>query len=142
MSYDTWKLATPEYCEPIEEDDVDPNACLQRFLDALDDGDSHEAYDAHQDLTLWLKGGGSQPYWSEEGRKAFSEFTRLPRFTSMGSYPLLYSDGGAWFCHCCASLAGLAETDADVHYEGEPYVCDRCGEDVESAYGFDEASVN
>jgi len=70
---------------------------------------------------------------------------RLPAFTSVGGYPLVYlaADGGC-LCATCATSDGQTHDDSDpqwhlvgcdVHWEGEPLTCDHCGDDIESAYG-------
>lgn len=90
-------------------------------------------------------------------RKALSmEVCRKPldAFAWPGGYPLVYvfADGGT----CCADCAneniddidadmrggrrwnshgGWALGAVDVHWEGEPEVCDHCGKEIESAYG-------
>lgn len=46
---------------------MDPNACLQRFVDAIADGDFAEARDAQSDLLGWLARGGFAPDWGGHG---------------------------------------------------------------------------
>lgn len=77
----------------------------------------------------------------------------LPAYAWPGGYPVTYlcADGGT-LCPACAngengSLASESlDPDCpddnqwrlvgqDIHYEGEPIVCDHCGASVESAYG-------
>jgi hypothetical protein len=117
---------------------VDPNACLERFLNALSDGDYREAFEARRELANWLKNGGFAPDWTPESRSAFDNFRTLPAFTPLGSYPLLYVHLGEGLCACCATSVGLSEHDADVLWEGNGYDCDQCGETVESAYGSED----
>jgi hypothetical protein len=115
---------------------LDPNACLKRFLDALEDADASEAYEAHLDLSVWLDRGGFEPA-DREGLAKFRAWVRLPKYTSVGCYPLLYARpaGGEFVCAVCASSEGIEQWAGDVHWEGEPYDCDECGDPVESAYG-------
>lgn len=114
---------------------MDPNACLERFLEALALRDFREASEARCDLTEWLAKGGFAPAWTPEQKEAFDTFKTLPRYTSLGSYPLLYIHLGEGLCHCCATSVGCTEADADVLWEGLGYDCDQCGETIESAYG-------
>lgn len=76
----------------------------------------------------------------------------LPSYAWPGGYPIYYTfkDGGI----CCPDCAngkngseakeghdGSNEDDQwqivsqDVHWEGEPMICDHCGKQIESAYG-------
>jgi hypothetical protein len=73
---------------------------------------------------------------------------RLSTWAWPGGYPIYYicADGGC-LCPACAngdgdSIASPDQDDpqwqvigAEVHWEGEPIVCDHCGKLVESAYG-------
>ncbi len=120
---------------------MDPNACLQRFLGALEDNDAHEAWDAHLDLSVWLSRGGFEPS-DEAGMVTFRAFKRLDKYTSVGSYPLIYvrPAGGEYVCACCASAEGIEPFAGDVLWEGEGYECDECGEVIESAYGSAEVA--
>lgn len=80
--------------------------------------------------------------WKEELKRGY-----LAAFTSSGCYPLVYmSDTGTTLCaECCEkeirggwwAVRGHSErvTMRDVHWEGDPIVCDGCNEDIESAYG-------
>jgi hypothetical protein len=45
---------------------MDPDACLERMLSALDDNDPAEARDACSDLLSWLVGGGFAPSISKK----------------------------------------------------------------------------
>jgi hypothetical protein len=69
----------------------------------------------------------------------------LASHTSLGSYPLVYlTADSSCLCAKCANSEGQT-TDpserstflvaADVHWEGDPEVCDACGAEIESAYG-------
>lgn len=75
---------------------------------------------------------------------------KLPAYTSVGGYPLLYicADGGA-LCPECANAeitqidearkerysSGWKVVGADVYYEGSVCYCDNCNRGIESAYG-------
>lgn len=62
--------------------------------------------------------------------------TQLPKFTSIGCYPLFYrGKHDAILCADCAPREGLTELDAHVYWEGQPLECDNCGSIIESAYG-------
>lgn len=78
----------------------------------------------------------------------------LPAYAWPGGYPIYYlcADGGI-LCPACAngengSLAADETLDPDcpdddqwrivaqdIHWEGQPLVCDHCGKKIESAYG-------
>jgi hypothetical protein len=80
-----------------------------------------------------------------------------PAFAWPGGYPIYYlaADNGC-FCPDCAngkngSLCQFPTLDPecpddrqwrivgqDVHWEGEPIICDNCGAAIESAYGIPE----
>jgi hypothetical protein len=51
---------------------MDPNACLQRYRDAMEDGEIDEARDAAEDLGQWLRMGGFEPDWKEGERALFA----------------------------------------------------------------------
>jgi len=53
---------------------MDPNATLQRFIEALISGDRQDAREAHQDLTEWLARGGFEPKAWKKHRKMFQAF--------------------------------------------------------------------
>jgi len=40
---------------------MDPNACLERLLDAVETNDSEEAVEAARDLLGWMARGGAPP---------------------------------------------------------------------------------
>lgn len=50
---------------------MDPNACYQRWLDALEEDNNEEAAEAHRDLTAWLASDGLQPNWTGAERMEF-----------------------------------------------------------------------
>lgn len=74
---------------------------------------------------------------------------KLPAYAWPGGYPLFYlfADGGLCCPDCANGRNGSeAQTDdpddkqwhivaCDVHWEGEPIICDHCNGEIESAYG-------
>jgi hypothetical protein len=77
---------------------------------------------------------------------------KLPAYAWPGGYPIIYlfEDGGI-ACPECANggNSAIPRTDPsdapedkqwhiigyDVHWEGEPVMCDNCGAEIKSAYG-------
>jgi hypothetical protein len=60
----------------------------------------------------------------------------LPRYTSVGSYPLYYVTPGDYkvLCPACADENDLlSATDGHVSWEGS-LTCDACSEEIECAY--------
>lgn len=55
---------------------MDPQACLQRFIDALAEKDTDEARDAHADLIEWIERGGFEPLWEGISREEFFAFDK------------------------------------------------------------------
>jgi hypothetical protein len=56
---------------------MDPQACLQRFIDADKDQDWDEAETAAEDLMVWMARGGFEPKWPPEmTRAAFMAWKR------------------------------------------------------------------
>jgi hypothetical protein len=49
---------------------VDPDACLQRWREAMRDGDYGEASEAHADLRGWIERGGFEPKWRTETERS------------------------------------------------------------------------
>jgi hypothetical protein len=65
---------------------------------------------------------------------------KLPAFSSVGGYPLLYiNKQDEVFCAECADKRENKVTNVDAYYEGAPYECDGCGVEIESAYGVPES---
>lgn len=56
---------------------MDPQACYERLLRAVAEGDADEAAEAHDDLRTWLLRGGFEPQWTPSDRSAF--FAATPR---------------------------------------------------------------
>lgn len=65
---------------------MDPNACLQRLLDAFRDEDRHTAIEALEDMAVWIIKGGAfpddprgiqHPINIEHFRRQMVELTRL-----------------------------------------------------------------
>lgn len=71
-------------------------------------------------------------------------FKHLPKYTSVGRYPLVYSvtadddvyTEGETLCARCASEARYADAaiDHDVNYEDQNIFCVVCGDWIESAH--------
>ena len=78
---------------------------------------------------------------------------RLSAYAWPGGYPIYYlcADGGV-LCPDCANGDNGSEANgtidpecpdddqwrivaSDIHWEGDPIICDHCGADIESAYG-------
>ena len=74
---------------------------------------------------------------------------RLPAYAWPGGYQMYYvTDDGGCLCPNCANgengseasedaepRSGWKLAGQDIHWEGEPIICDHCGSDIESAYG-------
>ncbi len=73
---------------------------------------------------------------------------KLPAYAWPGGYQIYYvcADGGVLCPHCANGKNGSKASeqneakdwrlvDSDVHWEGQPLVCDHCGTFIESAYG-------
>lgn len=61
----------------------------------------------------------------------------LPAFVWPGGYPMLYiTVEGLIVCPDCANKADVSDPvrDGDVHWEGDPEVCEDCGKLVQPAY--------
>ena len=87
--------------------------------------------------------------------KIFHHTPKLDRYTSLGSYPLVYLQSGWVLCCECATQTKhnqrdpewrryatkdeRAEIVADIYYEGPATECDECGSEIESAYGNPES---
>jgi len=55
---------------------MDPNACYERLIAALDEGDIPEAKEAARDLQAWITRGGFEPKWTRKQREAFYRFVQ------------------------------------------------------------------
>ena len=73
---------------------------------------------------------------------------KLWSHTSLGSYPIVYlTQDNSVLCPACANGENGSEASetsddpqwrlvgCDVHWEGEPLICDHCNGEIESAYG-------
>lgn len=69
------------------------------------------------------------------------------RFTSIGSYPIVYmTDCGMTLCPCCAAATedeciergDALDVTQDVNWEDPDLYCEDCGERIESAYAEDD----
>ncbi len=72
-------------------------------------------------------------------QSAFDDGEKLPAFTRVGGYPIVYLDEKERvLCAGCATEHMVDEggtVTGDVLWEGGPVSCDACGEEVVSAYG-------
>ena len=62
----------------------------------------------------------------------------LPTYAWPGGYQMFYlTADGLTICPVCANKTDTSDpvADGDVHWEGEPLVCEDCGRDIPSAYG-------
>ncbi len=66
----------------------------------------------------------------------------LPKFTSIGSYPLFYvTMESECLCADCANTRTQDSIDAaDANWEDPSLYCDECGERIESAYAEDSVT--
>jgi len=65
---------------------------------------------------------------------------KLPSFSSVGGYPLIYTNTqNEGFCAECADKREHKIADVDARMEGQPFTCDDCGAEIESAYGDPES---
>jgi hypothetical protein len=59
----------------------------------------------------------------------------LPKYTSVGCYPLFYLTAGCEvLCPACASAEPTTPPTSDVNWEDPALYCDECSERIESAY--------
>jgi hypothetical protein len=54
---------------------MDPQACLARFLSALNEKDYEEAKESQEDLKDWLSHGGFPPNWEGISKRDFFFWT-------------------------------------------------------------------
>jgi hypothetical protein len=54
---------------------MDPNICLQSFVDAYENDELEEAMEYHQALAAWLNDGGFEPNWNLDPLLMFSTFS-------------------------------------------------------------------
>lgn len=64
---------------------MDPNACMQRILNAIKAQDKYAAEDALEDLIEWLEKGGFAPRFTSEmaGKDRFGNQRRVLRFKNV-----------------------------------------------------------
>lgn len=62
---------------------MDPDACLLRYLLALETGDDDEAANANEDLFRWLQDGGFAPVWTDALRARFAAACGFKSKTAM-----------------------------------------------------------
>lgn len=76
----------------------------------------------------------------------------LRAYTSVGCYPIFYvTHDGSCLCAKCATSDGQTNdpddpqwflTGADIHWEGDPLICEHCNESIEPAYPADEKAAS
>lgn len=73
---------------------MDPQAALERYWNAVDDGDHNESNEAFNSLRHWLDRGGFEPDWAASGhtRAAFFAAPHRTRRTREMSKPIPYDD--------------------------------------------------
>ena len=62
---------------------MDPTACLNRMLTALQDGDHEQAYAAAQDLLSWIDKGGFPPAFTQFSTGEKKDLTAIVCFGVM-----------------------------------------------------------
>lgn len=66
---------------------------------------------------------------------------KLPQYTSIGSYTILYTSiEGARFCAECASKEP-GQLESSTYDEGPSILCDVCGIEIDSSYGSEDATT-
>lgn len=55
---------------------MDPNAALESFIGAIQEGDDECADEYHENLSVWLRSGGFTPFWSDDERRLFEYYKR------------------------------------------------------------------
>jgi len=66
--------------------------------------------------------------------KTNTETKTLPRYTNVGSYPILYlTPTNDCLCADCATEETEEPVQGHINYE-TPTTCDECGDDIEAAY--------
>lgn len=80
---------------------------------------------------------------SQETLKEMMYQGKLPKYTSLGSYTIIYLDKRCdVFCAGCATK-NLAEiVYAETYDEGAPLNCEECSTEIESSYGNPKADEN
>ena len=72
------------------------------------------------------------------------ESGELMSYAFPGGYPLVYyTHDNIWICPACATIRqndpdefeSWKPAGADIHYEGQPIICEDCNIEIESAYG-------
>lgn len=132
-----WEVLEPENCAMV------PDECGIISLEEIEQDDSDD-----NDCELWYH---VSIRWNEDKRDLHrNEDGSLPSFAWPGGYPMYYlcADNGI-LCPDCANGENGSEAnkgawtddkqwrivDSDVHWEGEPLICDHCNKEIESAYG-------
>ena len=93
-------------------------------------------------------------HYADKIKKLIRENKGLPKYTSLGSYPIFYyAQEKSWrgglsdelhpICHSCARGGGhlgsdYVITDSEVNYEYPDLYCESCNKRIESAYAEDD----
>lgn len=99
---------------------MDPNACLDRFLSALDDQDYEEAEDAYDDLCAWMLKGGFEPDWEEFEQDGVPEVTK-EWFMGWSPPDCVDTDIDDFACPGCGCMPGEGITESCNHPDGCGY---------------------
>lgn len=54
---------------------MDPDTCLQNFVDAYENDELEDAAEHHANLSAWLNKGGFEPDWNLDPLLMFSTFS-------------------------------------------------------------------
>lgn len=75
-------------------------------------------------------------YPKDHYTKAVQEHGSLPAHSFPGSYPIIYlRENNDVLCAACATKEAEEITYHTIHWEGSPFNCTECNEEIESAYG-------
>lgn len=132
-------ISYEDMCEEMDRVHVEPSefpSDTPRFLTVYHEqnyrnGDQsvvsyHPAHEDDQDLI----------HFAYQGAKSGNFEDRLPKYTSVGSYSIVYfTPRNEVMCAVCASRLGLRESDGQGYWEGPPLDCEECGDRIESSYG-------
>jgi hypothetical protein len=51
---------------------MDPNVCLQNFVDAYENGQLEDAAEHYKNLAAWLSKGGFEPDWNLDPNRLYT----------------------------------------------------------------------
>jgi hypothetical protein len=84
------------------------------------------------------------PIKKNRAQRFFDEHGELPKYTSIGCYPLFWVTAkNDVLCSTCGTKAMKNEeefdppVDCDINWEDADFYCDDCSERIESAYADD-----